>query len=76
MLVKLLFNSKRNDVPEYLQDEAVAQLKDKYLKTEMVDEGYVIVFDPETQAGELCVPKRTEISKCRQIISFNIGIGK
>ncbi len=57
-------------------DEAVAQLKDKYLKTERVNEGYVIVFDPETQAGELCVPKRTEISKCRQIISFNIGIGK
>ncbi|ODS33731.1 MAG: Archaeal ATPase [Candidatus Scalindua rubra] len=57
-------------------DEAVAQLRDKYLKAERVAEGYVIVFDPDTQAGELCVPKSIQISESRQIISFNIGIGK
>ncbi|MFQ5687814.1 MAG: AAA-like domain-containing protein [Candidatus Scalindua sp.] len=57
-------------------DEAVVQLRDKYLKTEMVNEGYVVVFDPDTQAGELCVPESTQISESRQIISFNIGIGK
>lgn len=57
-------------------DEAVTQLKDKYLMTEMVDEGYVVIFDSETLAGNLCVPEMIEISESRQILFFNIGIGR
>lgn len=70
--IEVVFNGVRYK-PD---DEAVTQLRDKYLKTERVAEGYVIVFDPDTHAGELCIPKRIEISKSGQIISFNIGIGK
>ena len=55
--------------------KAIEQLCGKYLLTEKVDEGYVVVFDVRTNVGEVC-PPQTHLAKGRRILSFNIGIGK
>ena len=57
-------------------NRAVDQIADKYMKTERVNEGYIVIFDPKTVVGDLCDPQRIEIAEGKQIVSFNIGIGK
>ncbi|NVM23920.1 MAG: AAA-like domain-containing protein [Desulfobacterales bacterium] len=55
--------------------KAIDQLCGKYLLTEQADEGYVVIFDPKTRVGELCTPQK-HIVAGKQILSFNIGIGR
>ena len=57
-------------------EDAVEQLAGKYIKTEQVDEGYIVLFDPETCVGDLCDPRRIEFADGNGIVAFNIGIGK
>ena len=57
-------------------NRAVDQIADKYMKTERVNEGYIVIFDPKTVVGDLCDPQRIEIAEGKQIVAFNIGIGK
>ena len=57
-------------------NRAVDQIADKYMKTERVNEGYIVIFDPKTVVGELCDPQRIEIAERKVIVAFNIGIGK
>ena len=56
-------------------DEALEQLTEKYLTPESVDQGYIVIFDPATRVGELCVPERHLVGE-KDVLSFNIGIGK
>ncbi len=54
---------------------AVDQVASRYLATERTDEGYVVVFDPKTNVGEVIDPKSYEIDG-RQVSVLVIGIGK
>jgi len=56
-------------------DDALEQLTEKYLQTQNVDHGYIVMFDPKIQVGELCTPQ-THTVKGKKVLSFNIGIGK
>ncbi len=56
-------------------NKAIDQLCGKYLLTERADEGYVVVFDLKTIVGELCTPRK-HIVEGKEILSFNIGIGR
>ena len=56
-------------------DRAVEQLSGKYLLTEKAGEGYVVVFDAKTKVGELCSPRKHRAGD-KDVLSFNIGIGK
>ena len=56
-------------------DEALEQLAEKYLLPERVSHGYIVIFDPKTRVGELCTPQK-HIIEGKEILSFNIGIGK
>jgi len=56
-------------------DEALEQLAEKYLLPERVSHGYIVIFDPKTRVGELCTPQK-HIMEGKEILSFNIGIGK
>ena len=56
-------------------DEALEQLAEKYLLPERVSHGYIVIFDPKTRVGELCTLQK-HILKGKEILSFNIGIGR
>jgi len=56
-------------------DRAVEQICGKYLLTEMVDEGYVVVFDVKTKVGEVRAPQKRMV-KGKEVLIFEIGIGK
>jgi len=56
-------------------EKAIDQLCGKYLLTEQADEGYVVIFDLKTKVGELCTPRK-HIVEGKEILSFNIGIGR
>ena len=56
-------------------DDALEQLTEKYLLPERIDQGYIVLFDPKTRVGELCTPQAHQIEN-KEILSFNIGIGK
>ena len=56
-------------------EKAIDQLCGKYLLTEQFDEGYVVIFDLKTKVGEFCSPQRHTVDG-KEILSFNIGIGK
>ena len=56
-------------------DEALEQIAEKYLLPERVSHGYIVIFDPKTRVGELCTPQK-HILEGKEILSFNIGIGR
>jgi len=56
-------------------NKAINQLCSKYLLTERANEGYVVVFDLKTMVGELCTPQKHQ-AEGKEILSFNIGIGR
>jgi hypothetical protein len=54
-------------------EKAIDQLSGKYLLTERVDEGYIVVFDTKTKVGELCTPEKRQRGG-KELLIFNIGI--
>jgi len=56
-------------------EKAIDQLCHKYLLTERVNEGYVIVFDLKKTVGETVEPEK-RIVDGKEIHIFNIGIGR
>ena len=56
-------------------DRAVEQISGKYLLTEMVEEGYVVVFDVQTKVGEVRTPQK-RLFEGKDILIFEIGIGR
>jgi hypothetical protein len=53
----------------------IDQLAEKYLATESCEEGYLVVFDTQTPAGEECKPKDYR-SGDKTVTCFIIGIGR
>jgi hypothetical protein len=56
-------------------EKAIDQLCNKYLLTERVDEGYVVIFDLKTMTGEVSMPQRRMVAG-KEILCFNIGIDR
>jgi len=56
-------------------EKAIDQLCGKYLLTERASEGYVVIFDLKTMVGEVST-QRKHIVEGKEILSFNIGIGR
>ncbi len=55
-------------------NKGIAQVSKKYLATEAISEGYLVIFDTRTPVGTECEPQYHQI-KDKQVISFIIGIG-
>lgn len=66
--------SDRGDVSGLIE-EGVNQLSRKYLATEGVKEGYLVLFDTRTPVGAPCEPVIYPAGD-KQVISFTIAIGK
>jgi len=56
-------------------DRAVEQICGKYLLSEMVEEGYVVVFDVKTHVGEVRAPQ-SRFLEGKEVLIFEIGIGR
>ncbi|MCP4153435.1 MAG: hypothetical protein GY757_37250, partial [bacterium] len=56
-------------------EEGISQLSEKYLATENIANGYLVVFDAKTMAGTKC-KRQKHISNGKEITSFIIGIGQ
>jgi hypothetical protein len=56
-------------------EKAIDQLCSKYLLTERANEGYVLIFDLKTMVGEVTTPQK-RLVEGKEILSFNIGIGR
>ena len=71
---KYIIETKVNRYPGTV-DEALEQLTEKYLMPEKVDLGYIVMFDPKTRVGELCIPQKRPVEG-KDVLIFNIGIGR
>ncbi len=60
---------------EAILDKAVDQITRKYMATERVDEGYIVIFDLKTTVGESPVYSRRR-SGDKEISSLVMGIGR
>ncbi len=73
---KYIIETKMNRLNlDRILKEGIAQLSKKYLASESVGEGYLVVFDPQSPLGETCEP-RYHGSGDKKITSFTIAIGK
>jgi hypothetical protein len=74
---KYIIETKLNhqhDITRILE-EGIVQVSKKYLASEAVEEGYLVIFDTKTRVGAVCDPREHKESG-KKIISFIIGIGK
>ncbi|MCP4157556.1 MAG: hypothetical protein GY757_58135, partial [bacterium] len=55
--------------------DGLAQLTRKYLVSESVEEGYLVIFDAQSPQGNACEPRYHQIGD-KKITSFTIAIGK
>ncbi|MCP5003839.1 MAG: hypothetical protein GY941_07795 [Planctomycetes bacterium] len=55
-------------------EDAKKQVISKYMKTERVNEGYIVIFDTKTQVGDSCPPQKLVVDK-KEVMVFCIGIG-
>jgi hypothetical protein len=55
--------------------DGINQVSEKYLASESVDEGYLVIFDIKTQVGEDCEPRYHPVGN-KKVTSFAIGIGR
>ena len=71
---KYIVETKINRYPG-TTEEALEQLSEKYLLPEKVDHGYIVLFDPKTKVGEICIPQK-RMAEGTEILIFNIAIGR
>jgi hypothetical protein len=55
--------------------DGINQVSKKYLASEGISGGYLVVFDPKTPVNAFCNPVTHEIGD-KQVTSFTIGIGR
>jgi hypothetical protein len=55
-------------------NRGIAQVSEKYLASESVEEGYLVIFDPRTPVGGMCEP-RYHTTGNKKVTAFIIGIG-
>ncbi len=74
---KYIIETKVNRSGNYrsVLNEGVIQLTQKYLFTEAVEEGYLVIFDTSTVVGTECKPKSRRKGD-KRITVFIIGIGR
>jgi predicted AAA+ superfamily ATPase len=56
-------------------DDAITQVSGKYMTSEYVEEGYLVIFDLKKQIGEECEPQHHQAGD-KKVTSFTIGIGR
>ncbi|MCP5102627.1 MAG: hypothetical protein GY950_04575 [bacterium] len=56
-------------------NDGIAQVAGKYLASESVNEGYLVIFDVKTPCGEECEPQYHDAGD-KRITSFTIPIGR
>jgi hypothetical protein len=66
--------NRYEDIDEIL-NEGITQLSGKYLATEAVDEGYLVIFDTRVPVGTGFKPQVHKV-KNGTITSFKISIGR
>jgi hypothetical protein len=64
----------RQNLTRTLKD-GIAQVSGKYLASESVTGGYLVIFDIKTQLGEECEPRYHQVGN-QKVTSFTIGIGR
>ncbi|HLP45151.1 MAG TPA: hypothetical protein VK469_04355, partial [Candidatus Kapabacteria bacterium] len=58
-----------------IQEEGITQVAEKYLASEGVTAGYLVIFDPRSPVGAPCKPQYHG-PEDKKITSFTIGIGR
>lgn len=74
--IKYIIETKMNvfeDIND-IRNEGIKQLTKKYLSTEDVSEGYLLIFDVKTQVGTPCIPEYHTVGN-KKITCFIMGIG-
>ncbi|UCH93612.1 MAG: AAA-like domain-containing protein, partial [Candidatus Aminicenantes bacterium] len=64
----------RHNLTRTLKD-GITQVAEKYLASESVEEGCLVIFDIKTQIGEECEPQLHQAGD-KKVTSFTIGIGQ
>jgi hypothetical protein len=64
----------QDDITRILQ-QGIRQVAQKYLTTESVNEGYLVIFDTKTHAGAINKPQ-VHLEGGKKVTSFIIGIGR
>jgi hypothetical protein len=65
----------RDDELKAILGEGITQVSEKYLPSEGVDEGYLVVFDTRKHVGSACKPEYFQVGD-RKVTGFNIAIGR
>lgn len=55
--------------------QGIAQVSEKYLASESVGEGYLVIFDPATPVGGVC-ELQYHPAGTKRVTAFIIGIGR
>ena len=64
----------RHNLTRTLKD-GIAQVSEKYMASESVEEGYLVIFDIKTRVGEECEPVPHPVGD-KNVTSVTIGIGR
>jgi len=64
----------RHNLTRTLKD-GVSQVSEKYMASESVEEGFLVIFDIKTPVGEECEPHSHPVGE-KKVTSFTIGIGR
>ena len=66
--------TNRHNLTRTIKD-GVNQLSEKYLASESIEEGSLVIFDIKTQIGEECEPHLHQEGN-KKVTGFTIGIGR
>jgi len=64
----------RHNITRTLND-GITQVSGKYMASESVEEGYLVIFDINKQVGEECEPQYHQVGD-KKVTSFTIGIAR
>jgi len=65
----------RYDDISVILEEGIIQVSRKYLASESVEEGYLVIYDTRTPVGAVCKPENHPAGN-KKVTSFIIGIGR
>ncbi|MCX6583343.1 MAG: hypothetical protein NT166_24465 [Candidatus Aminicenantes bacterium] len=65
----------RYDELNVILEEGITQVSGKYLPSESVTEGYLVVFDAQKRVGTACKPEYYQVGD-KKVTGFIIAIGR
>jgi hypothetical protein len=65
----------RHDDLTGIIEEGILQLSSKYLASEKITEGYLVIYDAKTPVGAVCEPQVHRAGD-KKVTGITIGIGK